>query len=110
MIIAPSEASRGVSGFECRFRGRLNKTCAWRVSIVRYLVNIMATIGKRIVLVLLCLVLGNFVLFHDRERIVMAQYIEDEPSLRGMDLFGESPKGNISSQTGLFEKSTALRN
>uniref|UniRef100_A0A182NYS8 Uncharacterized protein n=1 Tax=Anopheles dirus TaxID=7168 RepID=A0A182NYS8_9DIPT len=53
----------------------------------------MATIGKRIVLVLLCLVLGNFVLFHDRERIVMAQYIEDEPSLRGLDFVGESPKG-----------------
>uniref|UniRef100_A0A182WU89 Uncharacterized protein n=1 Tax=Anopheles quadriannulatus TaxID=34691 RepID=A0A182WU89_ANOQN len=53
----------------------------------------MATIGSRIVLVLFCFLLGNFVLFHDRERIVLAQYIEDETSLRGLDFLGDSPKG-----------------
>uniref|UniRef100_A0AAG5DG46 Uncharacterized protein n=1 Tax=Anopheles atroparvus TaxID=41427 RepID=A0AAG5DG46_ANOAO len=53
----------------------------------------MATIGKRIMLVVLCLFLGNFVLFHDRERIVMAQLIEDETSIRGLDFIGDSPKG-----------------
>uniref|UniRef100_A0A182P4W8 Uncharacterized protein n=1 Tax=Anopheles epiroticus TaxID=199890 RepID=A0A182P4W8_9DIPT len=53
----------------------------------------MVAFRSRIVAVLLCLVLGNFVLFHDRERIVLAQYIEDETSLRGLDFLGDSPKG-----------------
>ncbi|KFB39466.1 AGAP008056-PA-like protein [Anopheles sinensis] len=55
----------------------------------------MTYIWRRMGLALLCLVLGNFVLFHDRERIVMAQLIEDETSLRGLDFIGDSPKGKI---------------
>lgn len=49
--------------------------------------------NSRYLLIAICLLLGNFVIFHDRERLVLAEIIEEESLLGPLDNIDVSSKG-----------------